>query len=168
LHIFDHVGKLKKEKSMTSDKELIDKFADDVSNTFRDLYGHSSVIISQFNREISNPMRLKEGDVSPRLEDFKGTSDLAEDCDVALSIFDPWRYNVPDPSGYDLNNLRDMKTGIKYYRNLQILKNSFGPEGIRIGTAYHPETGVFREMPRKDDITAETYEMIRNGRYFLL
>jgi hypothetical protein len=169
LNVFDHVGKLEREASMNDDKSLIDKFSDDLSNTYRDLYGMSSVIVSQFNRAISNPMRLKQEDVSPMLEDFKSTSDMAEDADVVMSIFDPWRYKVSDPSGYSLENLRDER-GFKYYRNLQILKNSFGGEDIRIGMAYEPEMGIFREMPRKPlgmDLNMGIYNSIKDGTYFL-
>lgn len=166
LGIYDHVGKLKKEAKMTSDKDLIDTFSDDISNTDRDLYGISSVIVSQFNRSISNPMRLKQEDVSPMVEDFKMTSDMAEDADVVMSIFDPWRYKVDDPSGYRLDELRDVE-GNKYYRNLQILKNSFGREDIRIGLAYEPEMGVFREMKKRELMTEYDYAEIRNGKYFL-
>lgn len=169
LHIFDHAGKLKKEQKMSGDKELIDTFSDDVSNNYRDFYGHSSVIVSQFNRNISNPMRLKQDDVTPMLEDFKSTSDMAEDADVVLSIFDPWRYKVNDPSGYDLDQLRDSE-GSKYYRNFQILKNSFGKEDVRIGLAYEPSMGIFREMPKRfqgTDISPEIYNSIIQGSYFL-
>lgn len=166
LNVFDHVGKLKMESRMASDKEVIDKFSDDVSNTFRDFYGVSSVIVSQFNRSIANPMRLKNDDVTPMLEDFKSTSDLAEDSDVVMSIFDPWRYKVSDPSGYDLDKLRD-QTGAKFYRNFQILKNSYGREDVRIGFAFEPEMGIFREMPKQVLTTEEHYDKILTGEYFL-
>lgn len=168
LNVFDHAGKLDREASMKGDKDVIDKFSDDVSNTYRDFYGMSSVLVSQFNRAISNPMRLKQEDVSPMLEDFKATSDMAEDADVVMSIFDPWRYKVADPSGYTLEYLKDDK-GFKYYRNLQILKNTNGGEDIRIGMAYEPEMGIFREMPRRVggmDLPKSTYDSIINGSYF--
>ena len=35
----------------------------------RDFYGYSPVVVSQFNRDISNPIRIKNGDVEPQLED---------------------------------------------------------------------------------------------------
>jgi len=169
LNVFDHAGKFQKEARMTGDKDIIDTVSDDISNTYRDLYGMSSVLVSQFNRAISNPMRLRAEDVTPMLEDFKATSDMAEDADVVMSIFDPWRYKVADPSGFSLEYLRDEK-GYKYYRNMQILKNSFGGEDIRIGMAYEPEMGIFREMPRKPaigDLPRETYTSIVDGSYFL-
>lgn len=169
LNIYDHAGKLRKELKMSGEKEMIDTFSDDASNYYRDFFGNSNVIVSQFNRSISNPLRLKQEDVTPMLEDFKSTSDMAEDSDVVMSIFDPWRYKVADPSGYNLDALRD-ETGTKFYRNFQILKNSFGREDVRIGFAYEPELGIFREMPRKPierDLSPETYNSIIDGTYFL-
>lgn len=166
LDIYDHVGKLRREAKMASEKDMIDTFSDDVSNYYRDFFGRSSVIVSQFNRSISNPLRLKQEDVTPMLEDFKSTSDMAEDADLVMSIFDPWRYKVNDPSGYELSKLRD-EEGAKYYRNLQILKNSFGKEDVKMGLAYEPSMGIFREMPRLSFIKDSDYESITSGKYFL-
>lgn len=165
LGIYDHAGKLRREAKMATDKELIDTFSDDTSNYYRDFFGMSSVVVSQFNRSISNPMRLKQGDVTPMLEDFKITSDMAEDADLVMSIFDPWRYKVDDPSGYELDKLRN--DNAKYYRNLQILKSSFGKDDVRMGLAYEPEMGIFREMKKRDLMTDQDYERILNGTYFL-
>lgn len=91
---------------------------------------------------------------------------MAEDADIVMSIFDPWRYKVNDPSGYDLLKLKD-EEGAKYYRNIQILKNSFGKEGVKMGLAYEPQMGIFREMPKLDFITDGHYEAIISGKYFL-
>lgn len=164
LHLFDHVGKLKKEQNKNL-KEVIDDFCDDVSDITRDFYGHSALILSQLNRDITNPMRLKAGDVEPRLEDFKNTGDLTEDADCVLSLFDPYRYKVPDPAGYDLSKFRDVE-GAKKYRNIKILKNTYGPEDIRMGLGYQPQTGIFRELPKKDDMTDDVYDSVIDNSFF--
>ena len=33
---------------------------------FRDFYGYSPAVVSQFNRDIYNPSRLKNGDFEPQ------------------------------------------------------------------------------------------------------
>ncbi|MDD1463688.1 hypothetical protein MEO39_27325, partial [Dolichospermum sp. ST_sed2] len=101
----------------------------------RDFYGYSPVAVSQFNRDISNPIRIKNGDVEPQLDDFKDSSSPGEDCDVALALFDPMRYKVPDPSGYDLDKLKD-EYGSKYFRSLRLIKNSYGADDVRIGLGF--------------------------------
>jgi replicative DNA helicase len=124
------------------------------------------VEVSQFNRDISSPIRLKAGDVEPMLEDFKDTGSTQEDADVVLSLFDPMRYKVADPAGYDLNRLRNDEKH-KMYRSLKILKNSYGGDDIRIGLAMQPVVGMFREMPRFDQMTDIVYDSIRDNTFFL-
>lgn len=163
--ITDTVGLTKGEKEFPKGKPAIDKSSED-KQRFRDLYGYTIVDISQFNRDIANPMRLKNGDTEPQLEDFKETGSTQENADVVLSLFDPYRYNVADPSRYELGKLRD-KEGRKLYRNLKILKNSYGSDDIRIGLALLPEVGLFKEMPKLNNITDSDYEAILDNTYFM-
>lgn len=165
LHIKDHIGLQRKEKLLSTKKEVIDKGSED-NRFFRDFYGASNVDISQFNRDIANPMRIKNGDVEPMLEDFKDSGNTQEDADVVLCLFDPMRYKVPDPSGYDLTKLRD-NLGKKKYRSLKILKNSYGADDIRIGLAFQPEIGMFKEMPKVVDTTDDIYDSVIDNSYFL-
>lgn len=163
--ITDTTGLTKGEKDLPKGKAAIDKSSED-KQRMRDLYKMSPVDVSQFNRDIANPMRIKNGDVSPTLEDFKETGAVSENADVVLALFDPWRYNVPDPSGYELEKLRDAE-GKKFYRNISILKNSYGSDGIRMGLAFQPEIGNFREMKKKQDMTDYDYSAILDNSYFL-
>lgn len=97
---------------------------------------------------------------------FKDSGSTQEDADVVMSIFDPWRYKVNDPCGYDLNQLVD-SNGSKYYRMLSVLKNSYGSDGVSLGLAFQGEVGHFKEMPKKDMITATDYHRIITGQYFI-
>jgi len=163
--IIDHIGLLKTTKDQPTKKEAIDKMSNELQYA-RDFFGYTPVVVSQFNRSISNPMRLKAGDVEPQLEDFSDSSSTQNDADVVLALFDPVRYKVEDTSGYDLNKLKD-EFGGKYFRSLRLLKNSYGEDDIRIGLAFLGMLGIFRELPRKRDITDAYYESIINKSYFL-
>jgi replicative DNA helicase len=170
LIVIDHIGLCKGEteketKTYLRGKPLIDKMSEYLRE-IRDLYGYSPVVVSQFNRSISNPIRLKSGDAEPMLEDFKDTGDTQEDAQVVISLFDPIRYGQEDPSGYNLDRLRD-EDGNKKYRSINVLKNSYGPEDVRIGMALQPQVGLFKEMPRRRDITEEHYQNILDNVYFL-
>lgn len=165
LNIYDHVGLIRREKNYSIKKQIIDKASED-ARYFRDFYGISSIFVSQFNREIANPTRIKNGDVEPILEDFKDSGNTQEDADVVLALFDPIRYKVKDPSGYDLDKLVDSQ-GRKKYRSLKILKNTYGSDDIRIGLALQPEIGLFKEMPKLKDITDDVYDAILDNNYFL-
>lgn len=164
----DHIGLQGKEKNLPTKKEVIDKGSEDAQR-WRDTYNFSPIDVSQFNRDISNPTRLKMGDVEPMLEDFKDSGNTQENADVVLALFDPMRYKVDDPNGYDLTKLRD-EFGRKKYRALKILKNSYGSDDIGIGLAFQPEIGLFKEMPKKkrDEILPDsTYMSIIDNSYFL-
>src|SRR5207253_3047260 len=85
-------------------------------------------------------------------------------------IFEPFRYVTPDVErdliGYELAQLRDER-GYKYYRSLHILKSSFDGDGINIGIAFHPQTGILKAMPKKPkDMLERDYLEITSGRYF--
>ena len=165
LVVLDHIGLLKTTTAQPTKKQAIDKMSDELRYA-RDFYGYSPVVVSQFNRDISSPMRLKNGDVEPQLEDFADSSSTQNDADVVLALFDPMRYKVADPSGYDLNKLRD-DYGAKYFRSVRLIKNSYGEDDVRIGLGFLGQIGMFKELPRQRDITDSDYDAILNKSYFL-
>ena len=163
--VIDHIGLLKTTKDLSTKKQLIDKMSDELRYA-RDMYGYSPVIVSQFNRDINNPIRIKNGDVEPQLEDFAESSQTQNDADVVLALFDPMRYKVADPSGYDLNKLRD-EFGAKYFRSLRLIKNSYGEDDVRIGLGFLGQVGMFKELPRQRDMTDSTYNSVLDKSFFL-
>jgi len=163
--IIDHIGKLKLTKELNTKKQVIDKLSDELSYA-RDLYGYTPVAISQFNRDISNPMRIKNGDVEPNLEDFKESSQTQDDAEVILALFDPMRYRVEDVSGYDLNKLKG-DDGSKYYRSLRLIKNSFDSDDLRVGLGFFGQVGMFKELKKMKDMTDSDYDSILDKSFFL-
>ncbi len=163
--VLDHIGLLKLTKDLTTKKQVIDKMSEELRYA-RDFYGYTPVAVSQFNRDISNPMRIKAGDVEPALDDFKDSSGPSEDADVVIALFDPMRYKVPDLSGYDLDKLVD-DNGNKYFRSLRVIKNSYGSDDIRIGLGFIGELGMFKELPRRKDMSDSDYENVVNKSFFL-
>jgi len=163
--VLDHVGLLKTTKDLATRKQVIDRMSDELRFA-RDFYGYTPVVISQFNRDISNPMRIKNGDVEPQLEDFADSSQTQNDADVVLALFDPMRYKVEDPSGYNLDRLRD-ETGAKYFRSLRLIKNSFGSDDVRIGLGFHGELGIFKELKKRKDMQDSDYEAVVDKSFFL-
>lgn len=168
LVLTDHIGLVKRENSegkMLNTKEVIDKYSE-YMRYIRDYFGYSPVVVSQFNREIASPSRLKNGDVEPMLEDFKNSASTQEDAEIVMSLFDPMRYKSADPSGFDLTKLRDDR-GRKKYRSLKVLKSSYAADDVRIPLALQPEVGYFKELPKLSDMTDEIYRQVLNDNYFL-
>jgi hypothetical protein len=163
--VIDHIGLLKTTKDLTTKKQVIDKMSDELRYA-RDFFGYTPVVVSQFNRDISNIMRIKNGDVEPQLDDFKDSATTQEDADVVLALFDPMRYKVDDPSGYKLEKLKD-EYGAKYFRSLRIIKNSYGEDDIRIGLGFLGQVGMFKELNRMKDMTDSDYESVVNKSWFL-
>ncbi len=163
--VIDHIGLLKTTKDQTTKKEAIDKMSDELRYA-RDFFGYTPVAVSQFNRSISNIQRIKNGDVEPQLEDFAESSSTQNDADVVLTLFDPMRYKVNDPSGYELNKLID-GYGAKYFRSLRLIKNSYGEDDVRIGLGFMGRIGMFKELPKKKDMTDADYESVTNKSFFL-
>jgi hypothetical protein len=163
--VIDHIGLLKTTKDQPTKKEAIDKMSDELRYA-RDFYGYTPVVVSQFNRSISNPMRIKNGDVEPQLEDFAESSSTQNDADVVMALFDPMRYKVPDPSGYNLDKLKD-EFGAKYFRSVRVIKNSYGEDDLRIGLGFLGQVGMFKELKRKKDMTDDDYAAVINKSYFL-
>ncbi len=162
--VLDHIGLLKTTKDLPTKKQAIDKMSDELRYA-RDMYGFTPVVVSQFNRSISNPMRIKAGDVEPQLEDFSDSSSTQNDADVILALFDPMRYKVNDTSGYELDKLVD-GYGAKYFRSLRLIKNSYGEDDIRIGLGFMGQIGMFKELLRKKDMTDEIYTSVTNKTFF--
>jgi hypothetical protein len=163
--IIDHIGLLKTTKDQATKKEAIDKMSDELRYA-RDFFGYTPVAVSQFNRSISNIQRIKNGDVEPQLEDFAESSSTQNDADVVLALFDPMRYKVNDPSGYELTKLVD-GYGAKYFRSLRLIKNSYGEDDVRIGLGFMGQIGMFKELPKKKDMTDADYESVTNKSFFL-
>jgi replicative DNA helicase len=165
LVVLDHIGLLRTTKDQPTKKQAIDKMSDELRYA-RDFYGYTPVVVSQFNRDISNPIRQKNGDVEPQLEDFADSSSTQNDADIVLALFDPMRYKVEDPSGYSLDKLKD-EYGAKYFRSLRLIKNSYGEDDVRIGLGFMGQIGMFKELPKKRDMTDSDYQSVINKTYFL-
>jgi hypothetical protein len=163
--VIDHIGLLRTTKDQPTKKQAIDKMSDELRYA-RDFYGYTPVVVSQFNRDINNPIRQKNGDVEPQLEDFADSSQTQNDADVVLALFDPLRYKVDDPSGYSINKLKD-QYGAKYFRSLRLIKNSYGEDDVRVGLGFMGQIGMFKELPRMKDMTDADYEAVVNKTYFL-
>lgn len=163
--VLDHVGLIKTTKDQPTKKEAIDKMSDELRYA-RDFYGYTPVAVSQFNRSISNMQRLKNGEVEPQLEDFAESSSTQNDADVVLALFDPMRYKVEDPSGYQLQKLVD-NYGAKYFRSLRLIKNSYGEDDVRIGLGFMGQIGMFKELPKQRDMTDSDYDSVVNKNFFL-
>lgn len=163
----DHAGITKVLKSQSNKKEAIDEVSDHFQY-FRDELYFSPVMVSQLNRELSSVHYQKFDSFEPSLDHAKETGSPAEDCDIALSLFDPIRYKTKDADDikYDLDRFINPETGNNHFRSIKILKNSYGEADVRVGMAFWGACGMFKELPRAKDMQTFDYKGLLDGTYF--
>ena len=163
--VLDHLGLIKNGKHGTK-KATIDKCVENLQ-FFRDYYGYTVINVSQVNRDLSKGNK----DVfEPMLDHLKESGNVAEASDLVLSIFDPIRYRTEDLNYGDVSKFRCPRTGHKFFRNISILKNSYGIDGAGVGCVFMGQTGILKTLPKAKDIN-ETWgendlEKIFTYRYF--
>jgi len=157
--VLDHIGKLTRERGYTK-KENIDKMSEYLGIS-RDFYGFSPVVVSQFNRSLSDSQRARNKELTPDPDDFKDTGNLYEDCDIALALFNPYKFKVFNHMDYDIKRLIN-SNGYNRFRSITALKNSWGIDDFRIGYAFLGEIGLFRELPKAEEMTDKMYSDLRN------
>jgi len=168
--VHDHAGKTKNENiGGKYDKKLtIDKVSEYYCKA-RDYFGYSPIMINQFNRTSYQDIQYakKEGiDPDPTVEYWKDSGNVIEDCDVAISLFNPYKYDLEEYMDYSIKDFTD-QMGANKFRGLKIIKNSYGTDNVRIGLGFLGEVGLFKELTKSKDITDdEIRDLIRND-FFL-
>ncbi len=165
----DHMGLTKVVPAFPTKKQAIDKTIEHLQY-FRDFLGYTIVPVAQLNRDLSNPIYKKMESFEPHLDTIKETGNLGEASDIVLSLWEPLRYNTTDKMYGNVNPFRHPITGHKYFRSISILKNTYGIDGINIGTVFMGSTGLFAELPKSDIVAnwrPDDYEQIFNHSYFI-
>ena len=154
----DHIGKLVAESGM-NDLQKLTKMGEYLT-IFRDFYGFSPVVVSQFNRGKADSTRRTQMVLKPEDSDFKGSGSMYEDCDAAIALFNPHRYHMSDYEGYHIQRFIT-ETGHNRFRAALLLKNTYGVDGIESGMNFIGEVGLYREMPLPGDMIPELYAQYR-------
>lgn len=140
--IVDHMGLI----SGADKKAVIDETSGYLV-WFRNKCNYSPVMVAQLNRDSTSSDRRKTGFTDIQLSDIKSTGNVAEDSNVVLSLFSPYREKIDNYKGYDIGVLKDR------FRAASILKNRDSEAEKTIGLNFFGEIGLFNEMPRAEDIT---------------
>lgn len=153
--ILDHLGLARRGKGLDR-KENIDQLSSHAV-WFRNFCKFTFVYVSQFNRDLGKVDRLKfsGSQLQPTLEDFKETSNTAEDADMVLALFNaPYYQHIDTHLGYDIARLGPA------YRSVHILASRNTESNISKGLILEGKTGMYRELPLPTDI--ERLEEIKN------
>lgn len=114
--------------------------------TLRNICKISPVVIMQINRESSSMDRRKAGLNNLTLSDTKDSGNVSQDCEVAISLFNPFREELASYHGYDIKQLRDR------FRSITVRKSRYGESDIEIGCFFWGHNGYFKELPKSEEI----------------
>jgi len=139
--IIDNLRKLRIERGFTL-KENMDKMVA-YSVELRNLFNYTFVEIVHLNRSISNVDRLKffKEVIYPTSNDLKDSSNLAEEADFLLTMFNPGdeRYNIKEHFGYDL-------TKYPRYRSIHLVDSRDTESPIHMHTNFHGGISAFKDI----------------------
>lgn len=158
VFIVDHIGKVRSEGM--DDRKTLAKLSE-YCGLLRDRYSFSPVLVSQFNRSLSDSTRRTRLTLAPEKSDFKGASNMYEDADIVLGMFNPHEYHMSEELGYNIRGFINSE-GYNRYRSIHVLKNHFGADNLSAGMGFIGETGHFRELPMPHNMTTQDYQRFAN------
>ncbi len=85
--------------------------------------------------------KFKGIDISPQQNDFKDTSNPYTDADIVIGIMNPWKMDMKECLGYNLEILKEN------FRMLKVIKNRKGGDNKAIGVYFNAPAGTFHELP---------------------
>lgn len=152
--IADHFAIVPKERGFDT-KQNMDKLSEYTVN-LRNKCHFSFCYLAQVNRNLGNIERLKydKNELSIKQGDIKDSSTPAADSDAVIGIINPWKYNIPEYRGYNLERLRGRS------RFLNIAKNRDGDSDGTLGLLFLGECGFFKELPHITEMKEHHYDGI--------
>ena len=140
---YDHISLTNTERGMSL-KQSIDKLSE-YCVILRNRYNFSPVIVQQQAFENEGIENIKLNRVRPTVAGAADSKYTMRDCNVALGIFSPFKYELKEYFGYDISKLRDN------CRFLEVLINRGGSPGGIIALYFDGAANYFSELPKADD-----------------
>lgn len=123
---------------------------------YRNRYHYTPVLIQQQTGEKENVEHFKSEKMEPSKDGLSNTKLTYNDCDIALGIFSPQKYEIQKYRKYHVVDMGDS------YRNISVFKNRFGTSaGINVGAAFYGEVNYFKELPKGEDMIAYHYDLVK-------
>ena len=144
LVVIDHLSLVRKSqgRSLKEEMDLISSYL----VTLRNRCGISPLVIMQANRDSTSMDRKKAGFDNMQISDIKDSGSPAQDSEIIISIFNPFRERLNKYKGYDIKTLQSR------FRSITVLKNRYGESDIEVGTPFYGKCGLWKELPKSDEI----------------
>ncbi len=108
----------------------------------------TGIFIQQLNRGQKSMDRKLNGYELVQLDDFKDTSGTTDGSEIVIALYYPYREKIPKVEGYPIQNILKDR-----FRLVQVLKNRYGRSDVNKGVTFHGEIGMFKELPRPEEIS---------------
>lgn len=151
--IVDHASLLSLEHGLNI-KQCIEKLSR-YFITIKNKYNYIPVLIQQQSADSENVDHFKAGKLEPSKSTLGESKLTYNDSDIALGIFQPQKHDIKTYRGYNIIDMGDN------YRNFSIFKNRFGVSNVNVGMYFDGAVNYFKELPKKDDVNSNHYEMIK-------
>lgn len=148
IGLIDHLSLIRPEEGRKLKEEM--DLASSYMVTIKRKFFVSWFVLMQQNRESSSMDRRKADLSEPGLSDLKDTGSPAQDADVVLQLFFPFREKLSTYRDYKILGDHGMK---QYFRSVIISKNRYGIANNVIGMAFYGSVGWFKELKPGKDIT---------------
>ena len=152
LVVVDHLGLCIPETGHNKKEEmdLISQYA----VTLRERCQVSFYMLQQENRNSANMERRKAELTECSSEDLKDSGNPYNDCQICIGVYFPLKHKVKTHKGYpiiteDQNGFIGLRDR---YRALCLIKNREGVSDRIIPVSFYGELGLFREIPKADEI----------------
>lgn len=146
--VIDHIGLVRPMPGNTKKDEMDACSA--LLIDFRNKCKLSPLVVMQVNRGSSNVERRKLNFQELQLDDLKGTGNPAEDANVVIALFYPFREKLMSYREYNIEIMQDC------FRSAVVLKNRWGAADICVGLGFYGKTGLFKELPKGKQIVDYT------------
>lgn len=152
--VVDHASLCSVERGMSL-KQTIDKLSE-YFVLLRNRYGVTPVLVQQQAFENESLDAYKERRLRPTPQGLADSKYPARDCNVMLGLFSPFKFELPNYYGYDIQRFKDN------IRFLEVCINRGGNAGGIIGLFFDGATCNFYELPSPNDDSkiAKVYEYL--------
>ena len=114
----------------------------------RDRFNYSPVLIQQQAASSTDAQYTVRGDIvvdkiKPTPEGLGENKTTSRDCNLMLSLFWPYMYQIPEYSGWNLHRIGNN------HRELVVNLNRNGASNIGIDLYFNGACGYFKELPKE-------------------
>lgn len=138
--IFDHLANLDAASGDTM-KTTIDKLCKKCVELRND-YGIIPVAVMQQAMAQESLENIKAKKLRPSTAGLGDSKTAARDFNVMLGLFDPFRHEMQEYMGYDIQKMRN------HIRFLEMVLNRDGESGSMVPLFFDGDTNTFKEMPK--------------------